>query len=484
MTYVIGIDQSTQGTKVLLFDQEGKIVKKLSCAHQQIISEQGWVSHNPTEIYDNVINLVDELIRDIDKNKLIAVGITNQRETALAWYKGTGQPIDNAIVWQCARAKAITDQMDVSQASMVKRKTGLPLSPYFSAAKYSWLIKHYQGELDQIACGTVDSWLIYQLTSGKSFKTDVSNASRTQLMNLEKRAWDEELCSLFGIPVSCLPQIEASDANFGETDFDGILPHPVPIHAVMGDSHAALFAHKGFEAGDIKATYGTGSSIMMNIGTEVSIMPENLAVSVGWQSQGTCHYVIEGNINYSGAVMTWLKDSLHLFEDMDELNQLVAEANPLDKTYLVPAFSGLGAPYFRDDVTAAFVGMTRTTGRAELVKAGLESIAYQINAVLSAMKSVSKLEIKRISADGGPTKNAYLMQFQSNLAKADVDVATVEEASCTGVAYLAGISCGAYPETILDQLSSHRMSPEPSFASIRLEKLAGWDQAVNRLTSS
>ncbi|WP_162011045.1 FGGY-family carbohydrate kinase [Streptococcus sp. S784/96/1] len=481
MAYVLGIDQSTQGTKVLLYNDEGNIVKKVSKSHQQLVNEKGWVSHDPLEIYNNVLSLVREIVVGIDQTEIKTVGITNQRETALVWNRKTGLPVENAIVWQCARAKEITDSFNISEASMVKRKTGLPLSPYFSAAKYAWILRQMDELPEELACGTIDSWLVYQLTKGESFVTDVSNASRTQLMNLTTLSWDEELCQLFDISRSHLPEIKPSDSHFGWTDFDGILPAVIPIHAVMGDSHAALFAHKGEQPGAIKATYGTGSSIMMNIGTEISMIPNHLAVSVGWQSQEICHYVLEGNVNYSGAVITWLKDQVGLITSPDELEDLVAKANPEDQTYLIPAFSGLGAPYFRDDVTASFVGMTRITGRAELAKATLESIAYQINAVISAMKDVSNLPIKQISVDGGPTKNHYLMQFQSNLTNADINIATVEEASCTGVAYMAGIANNVYPTTILNHLTTHQVSPEPSFQSVRLQKLAKWEKMIKMM---
>ncbi|WP_202922257.1 FGGY-family carbohydrate kinase [Streptococcus sp. S784/96/1] len=483
MAYVLGIDQSTQGTKVLLYNDEGNIVKKVSKSHQQLVNEKGWVSHDPLEIYNNVLSLVREIVVGIDQTEIKTVGITNQRETALVWTRKTGLPVENAIVWQCARAKEITDSFNISEASMVKRKTGLPLSPYFSAAKYAWILRQMDELPEELACGTIDSWLVYQLTKGESFVTDVSNASRTQLMNLTTLSWDEELCQLFDISRSYLPEIKPSDSHFGWTDFDGILPAVIPIHAVMGDSHAALFAHKGEQPGAIKATYGTGSSIMMNIGTEISMIPNHLAVSVGWQSQGICHYVLEGNVNYSGAVITWLKDQVGLITSPDELEDLVAKANPEDQTYLIPAFSGLGAPYFRDDVTASFVGMTRITGRAELAKATLESIAYQINAVISAMKDVSNLPIKQISVDGGPTKNHYLMQFQSNLTNADINIATVEEASCTGVAYMAGIANNVYPTTILNRLTTHQVSPEPSFQNVRLQKLAKWESYIKKIMS-
>ncbi|MBK0347117.1 glycerol kinase [Aerococcaceae bacterium zg-ZJ1578] len=481
MSYVLGIDQSTQGTKVLLYDDTGRIVRKLTKSHCQLVDEKGWISHEPLEIYNNVLLLIKDIIVGIDATSIKAVGITNQRETAVVWNRKTGLPVANAIVWQCARAKSITDRLNVSQASMVKRKTGLPLSPYFSAAKFAWILECIDDEIEHLACGTIDSWLVYKLTKGVSFKTDVSNASRTQLMNLVTLEWDEKLCKLFNIPIEFLPEINQSDSLFGWTDFEGILPVAIPIHAVMGDSHAALFAHGGEHPGDIKATYGTGSSIMMNIGTTLSIIPDHLAISVGWKSQGKCHYVLEGNVNYSGAVITWLQNQVGLIDSPDELEDLVSRANQKDQTYLIPAFSGLGAPYFRDDVSASFMGMTRLTGKAELVKASVESIAYQINAVISAMKGVYNLPIKRISVDGGPTKNHYLMQFQSNLTNTDIDIATVEEASCTGVAYMAGIASKVYSNAVLQQLTTHKISPEESFQSIRLAKLAKWDSYVEQV---
>ncbi|MBS4455757.1 FGGY-family carbohydrate kinase [Tuanshanicoccus lijuaniae] len=481
MEYVLGVDQSTQGTKVILYDDEGRIIKKASKTHCQLIDENGWVSHDPIEIYQNVLSLVKEIVNGVDVTSIKAVGITNQRETAVVWDKQTKLPIANAIVWQCARAKVITEKFNISQASMVKRKTGLPLSPYFSAAKFSWILEQGNYDSEQVACGTIDSWLVYKLTDGTSFKTDVSNASRTQLMNLVSLTWDEEICEMFNIPMNTLPNIMESDSLFGWTDFEGIFPIAIPIHSVMGDSHAALFAHRGEQPGAIKATYGTGSSIMMNIGSQVRIIPDQLAVSVGWKSQGKCHYVLEGNVNYSGAVIAWLQNQIELINSLDEIEDLVSQSNPEDQTYLIPAFSGLGAPYFRDDVTASFVGMTRKTGKAELVRAALESIAYQINAVISAMKNVSNLPINKISVDGGPTKNHYLMQFQSNLTNADIDIATVEEASCTGVAYMAGRAIDFYSDDILNQLMTKRISPEKSFRNVRLEKIALWDKYIEQL---
>lgn len=478
MKYTIGIDQSTQGTKVLLYDGEGRIVRKAYKSHEQIVNDLGWVSHDPMEIYHHVIGLVKEVVAHIDTSLIDSVGITNQRETALAWSKETGLPVEHAIVWQCNRAKELTDNMNSSAASFVKRKTGLPLSPYFSAAKFAWLSRRHS-QNPALLFGTMDTWLIYKLTQGKSFKTDVSNASRTQLMSLDTLDWDEDLLTLFSISRNSLPEIHHSDALFGYTDFEGALMHPVAIHAVMGDSHAALFAHKGFEPGSVKATYGTGSSIMMNIGHQVSIMPENLAVSVGWASEGVCHYVLEGNVNYAGAVISWMKDQLELFSEIDEIEPLIKQANLQDQTYLIPAFTGMGAPYYRDDIAAAFVGMTRTTGRSELVKAGVESIAYQINAVISAMQSVSSLEMKKMSVDGGPTKNHYLMQFQSNLANIEIEVAEIEEASCTGVAYMAGIASGCYSKHIVDSLKKRTVSPECAFIKEQPNRIAGWEKAIS-----
>ncbi|WP_303974594.1 glycerol kinase [Streptococcus merionis] len=443
MTYVIGIDQSTQGTKAILFDSAGKIVKKISRAHEQIISDQGWVSHNSTEIYHNVIALVDELTQDIDKSQIVTVGITNQRETSVAWYKDSGHPVDHAIVWQCARAKSISDRIDPKTAQMIKEKTGLTVSPFYPSVKYAWLLnEHPELDKDNICLGTIDSWLVFKLTDGQSFVTDITNASRTQLFNLEKLVWDDDVCDVFGVKRNMLPNVLDSDALFGMTTFNGILPSPIPIRAVMGDSHAALYSHGGYHVGDTKITYGTGSSIMMNIGAALPEIPHNLSVSIGWKAENRLHYVLEGNINYTGAIISWLINDLKLIDTPEEVEQLIAAANDNDDCYIIPAFSGLSAPFWNDNLTASINGMTRLTGKAEIVKAAIDSIAFQVKAVLREMERHSDIQLSTIFADGGPTANRYLMQIQSDLANACVQLSQIQEASCHGVALMASRTVG------------------------------------------
>lgn len=481
MAYVIGIDQSTQSTKVILFDQLGNVIKKRVRSHEQIINSRGWVSHNPIEIYHNVIALVKEITQNIDHAQIKACGITNQRETGVAWDRVTGRPIADAVVWQCIRGKDVTDQLSYDQAQLIKERTGLPLSPYFTASKYAWFLKTFPTKKNQMIFGTMDTWLVYKLTKGKVYQTDVSNASRTQLMNLSSLQWDLQVCQIFGLELDQLPTISASDANFGQTDFEGVLSNPIPIHAVMGDSHAALFAHKGFTPGDTKATYGTGSSIMMNIGSDFLEIPSNLTLSVGWQALGQLYYVLEGNVNYTGSIITWLQKQVELIQSPEEIEPLISKAKLEDKTLLIPAFSGLGAPFFRDELRASFLGMSRITGRSELVKASIEAIAFQIQAVLDEMNSVAGLTIQRLSVDGGPTKNQYLMQFQSDLANTVVDVSNVEEASCTGVAIMAGIATKLYELSTLDLFESTKLSPNQDLRESRLNQYNCWRKEVQKL---
>ncbi|MEG0215608.1 MAG: glycerol kinase GlpK, partial [Hungatella sp.] len=427
-TYVIGIDQSTQGTKALLFDGEGRLLGREDLPHRQIVNERGLVEHDPEEIYQNSIAVVKNLIEHqaVSKSSIAGIGISNQRETALAWERESGIPIYNAIVWQCARGEDICKEIKAEgYDNIIREHTGLPLSPYFSAAKLSWIMRRVAGAQDKnrlgkLCCGTMDSWLIYRLTGKKEFKTDYSNASRTQLFNLTTLSWDTKLCQIFGINPDCLAQVCDSDAKYGMTDLEGYLPEAVPIHGVLGDSHGALFGQGCIHKGMIKTTYGTGSSVMMNVGEKPVFSSHGAASSLAWCMGGKVNYVLEGNINYTGAVITWLIVQLQLISNASEAEGFARKANPLDTTYLVPAFSGLGAPYWDSMAQAMLYGMTRTTGKAEIVKAALESIAYQIADVVLAMKADSGIEVKELRVDGGPTKNTYLMQFQSDLLKIPV----------------------------------------------------------------
>lgn len=483
--YVLGIDQSTQGTKALLFDGQGKLVCRTDLPHRQIVNDKGWVEHDPEEIYCNTVQVVKNLVEKagIEKSELAVLGISNQRETAVCWNKRTGRPVYNAVVWQCARGAGICKELEEKGlAETVRKKTGLQLSPYFSAAKLAWIFRNVEGvrelaEAGEIAVGTVDSWLVYKLTGGARFQTDYSNASRTQLFNISDLRWDSELLEMFGIHPSCMAAVTDSDGDFGETDFDGYLEHPIPIRSVLGDSHGALFGQGCRKPGMIKTTYGTGSSIMMNIGEKPVFSDLGVVTSLAWSMGGKVNYVLEGNINYTGAVITWLKDDLKLIESPQETEGLARAANPCDTTYLVPAFSGLGAPYWDNGAKACISGMTRTTGKAEVVRAALDCIAYQITDIVRAMGESTDTGIGELRVDGGPTRNAYLMQFQSDLLNIPVRIPDSEELSGIGVAYAAGLAAGIYTEDVFFVLQRTSYLPNMEEAK-RKEKYDSWKAAV------
>ena len=486
--YIISIDQSTQGTKALLFDESGSLLKRTDKSHEQIINEKGWVSHDPAEIYQNTVEVIKRLVEEsgIQKEKVVGLGISNQRETTLAWDKLTGEPIGHAIVWQCARATEICERVEhKGEAENIRRKTGINLSPYFPASKLAWILENVEGakakaDKGEICHGTVDSWLVYRLTGGKSYKTDYSNASRTQLFNIFDLKWDEEICGLFGIDPANLAEVVDSDSNFGETDVEGLFPKPIPIHGVLGDSHGSLFGQGCLKSGMIKSTYGTGSSIMMNIGEKPVLSTHGIVTSLAWSMSVKVNYVLEGNLNYTGATITWLKDDLKLIASPAETEKLAREAVSDDSLYLIPAFSGLGAPYWDSRAAAAIVGMTRTTGKAEVVRAGVECIAYQITDIVKAMSEDAGVTVSELRVDGGPTKNAYLMQFQSDIARACVQVPDSEELSGIGPAYAAGLALGVWDEKIFEKLKRIKYEPKMD-EQLRDRKYQGWLSAVQRI---
>ena len=481
--YIIGIDQSTQGTKAVLVDALGRIVDRIDTPHRQIISEEGYVSHDPEEIYQNTLKIVREVLEknQVQEEELVACGISNQRETTVPFHTD-GSAAGNAVVWQCSRAKEIVARMteeDPSFADRVFEKTGLILSPFFPAPKIKWLLENQvQGDPD-VRFGTIDTWLVYRLTEGRSYKTDYSNASRTQLLNLTTLDWDEDLLKAFGIRKDQMPEIVDSNADFGTTTFGGLLKNPLPIYCAMGDSHASLFALGCHENGMTKASYGTGSSIMMNIGSDLKWSSCGLVTSIAWARDGKVSYAFEGNINYSAAVISWLKNDVQLISSPAEVEPAARAANPEDTTILVPAFTGLGAPRWANDAKATFTGMTRTTGRNEIIKAALESIVYQVTDVLSAMEQDSGLKISRVRVDGGASKNGYLMQFQSDLADTVVSRPDMEEFSALGVAYMAGLKAGLLDESVFSLADSTEFVPQMS-AEKRAEKKAMWADAIRR----
>lgn len=489
--YVLGIDQSTQGTKALLFDEEGRLLERSDLPHRQIVDERGWVEHDLKEIYANVIQVVKNLVEKagIDKSELAVLGISNQRETAACWDKKSGEPVYNAIVWQCARGAEICGRIEKQgKADLIKERTGLQLSPYFSAAKLAWIFENVTGVKERalkgdIAVGTIDSWLVYKLTGGERFQTDYSNASRTQLFNIRTLEWDSEILEIFGISESCMARVTDSDGDFGMTDFDGYLDKPIPIRGVLGDSHGALFGQGCLSRGMVKSTYGTGSSIMMNIGEKPVFSDLGVVTSLAWSMGGKKNYVLEGNINYTGAVLTWLKDDLKLIQSPGETEELARNAAPGDKTYLVPAFSGLGAPYWDSKARGVICGISRTTGRAEVVRAALDCIAYQITDIVRTMSEASGIPIEELRVDGGPTKNGYLMQFQSDLLNIPISIPEAEELSGIGAAYAAGISCGIYRTDIFDRMKRRQYHPAME-TPVRQEKYEGWKEAIKMVRTS
>ena len=491
MKYVLSIDQSTQGTKALLFDGAGRLLARADRPHRQIIDSHGWVEHDPEEIWRNTLGVVRDVTEKagISREKIAVLGISNQRETSLAWDRTTGKPLYNAIVWQCARGAAICEEMEkAGRAEMIRQKTGIPLSPYFPAAKLAWIFRNVAGvkekaALGQVAVGTMDSWLVYRLTGGKQHRTDYSNASRTQLFNISTLAWDPELLDLFGIDASCMPAVTDSDGDYGETDFDGWLDRPIPIRSALGDSHGALFGQGCLRPGMIKATYGTGSSIMMNIGEKPVFSDAGVVTSLAWKIGGRVNYVLEGNINYSGAVITWLKDDVGLIDSPGETEALAREANPADTAYLVPAFSGLGAPYWDSRAKAALVGMTRTTGKKEIVRAALDCIAHQITDIVMAMEESAGVPIGELRVDGGPTRNGYLMQTQSDLLNIPVRIPDAEELSGIGAAYAAGLAAGLYDASVFDRLSRSGYFPVMD-EEARKARREGWRKAVSMVRTA
>ena len=488
--YILSIDQSTQGTMALLFDDRGALLCRADLPHRQIINDKGWVEHDPEEIMRNTVQVAKDVVAKagIDKNDIAALGISNQRETSVAWDRATGKPVYNAIVWQCARGAAICEALEQQgYADVVRRTTGLNLSPYFPAAKLAWIMQNVDGVAErarkgEICVGTIDSWLVYNLSLDHRHCTDYSNASRTQLFNLTTRQWDDDMLAIFGIDKKCMATLTDSDGDYGMTDFCGWLEAPIPIRGVLGDSHGALFGQGCLEPGMTKTTYGTGSSVMMNIGEKPVFSDSGVVTSLAWKIGGKVNYVLEGNINYTGAVITWLKDDLKLISGPGETEALARQANPGDHCYLVPAFSGLGAPYWDSRAEAAIVGMTRSTGKNEIVRAALDCIAYQIAAIVRAMGESAGMPIGELRVDGGPTRNAYLMQFQSDMLDIPVRIPDSEELSGIGAAYAAGLATGVYHEDVFNVLKRTSYTPAMD-ADTRDAKFAGWQAAVRRVRS-
>ena len=476
---IIGIDQSTSGTKALAFSANGEILGRYDLPHRQIIDENGWISHDPMEIYRNTVASVIGVLEKtgIARERVAGIGLSNQRETAVVWNRKSGLPVCDAIVWQCARGASICQKIDTPETRrQIKSVSGLPLSPYFAAAKFAWAVENAPiPDRKNLCCGTVDSWLVFKLTG--EFRTDYSNASRTQLFDLHTLRWSDSLCACFGLDPAWLPKLTDSNGFFGETNLEGYFPKPVPIHGVLGDSHGALYGQGCLTPGSIKATYGTGSSVMMNVGSHL-VSSEDIVTSLAWCMDGKAQYVLEGNINYSAAVIKWLEEDLQLISSAKEVEALAKSARNMDGMYLVPAFSGLGAPYWKDQAKAMICGMTRNCGKAELVRAAEECIAYQITDILSLMQQAYGEAPKQLRVDGGPTRDAFLMQFQADVSGVEVVVPQSEELSGIGAVYAAGLALGVFDESIRENRPV-RARYLPSMEKKRRDaKYAGWKEAV------
>jgi glycerol kinase len=444
MPYVLAIDQSTSATKALLFDTAGALIDKSSFDHKQIYPKPGWVEHDAGEIWRNTLAVIKSLLGHHPQKarELLCLSITNQRETIVIFDRATGAPLHNAIVWQCCRGGEICAELSAHN-DFVTRTTGLKIDTYFSASKLTWLIRNHPEIAERLAngealIGTIDTYLIYRLTGGKVFATDHTNASRTLLYDIEKLRWSEKLCEIFSVPMPALPEIRDCSANFGETNLGGLLSREIPICGVMGDSQAALFAQQCFTPGAAKVTIGTGSSVLLNIGRDCRIAPEAGCTAIAWVLSGIPTYCFEGIISHSAATIAWLKDQLQLIASADETESAAMSVQDSAGVYFVPAFSGLSAPHWSPNARAAIVGLTAHSTRNHVVRAALESIAYQIRDVLHAMRLRSGVDLKAIHADGGATKNKFLCQFIADITGTALHVSTIPDCSPLGAA-MAGL---------------------------------------------
>ncbi len=478
---VIAIDAGTTGVRAFAVDGSGTPCGWKYREFTQHFPEPGWVEHDPAEIWDAVQATMNDLRAELDR-PVAAIGITNQRETAVVWDRRTGEPRHHAIVWQDRRTAARCDELRAAgKLDLVRRTTGLVLDPYFSATKLEWLLTEGGVEADDdLAFGTVDSWLLWKLTAGAGspvHATDPSNASRTLLYDIGTRAWSAELCDLFGVPMACLPEVRPSSGTFGTTE-DGIV-----VSGIAGDQQAALFGQACFEPGMAKNTYGTGSFVLMNVGDRRPDPVDGLLTTVGWElGDGTVAYVLEGAIFVTGAAVQWLRDGLGLIEEAADVEALAASVNTTEGVYLVPAFTGLGSPWWDPYARGTVVGLTRGTGRAHLARAVLESMAFQTRDVVEAMSAAAGRELAGLRVDGGGSANDLLLQLQADQLQAPVRRPAVQETTALGAAYLAGLAAGVW--TTLDEVGRHwKLDAEftPSVpASVADNRHADWRRAVDR----
>jgi len=474
----------------MLFNRQAELAERVSVPHKQYYPRSGFVEHDPEEIFANTITGIKQLIHQsgVNESMLAGITITNQRETAMIWDKSTGKPVSNAAVWQCQRGVGYCNQLrEAGKGPLIMDRTGLIIDPYFSASKLKWIVDNVEGVREKmkeggLMAGTMDSWLVWKLTDGGVFATDFSNACRTMLLNLETLDWDDEMIRLFSLDRSMLPKLVYSDEIIGTTDPAVIFDNPLPIAGLMGDSHAALFGQHCFSPGMAKATYGTGSSIMMNIGNKPLSPPEGLVTSIGWGRERSIDYVFEGNIHCTGDTINWLVNDLQLLGSAGETEELARSVDGNDGVYLVPAFVGLGAPYWDNQARASISGMSRSANKAHIARAALESIAYQVKDLVGLMGSGAGISLKELRVDGGPTRNNFLMQFQADMLSNSIVRTSIEEISALGSTFMAGLATGFWKS--IKEISNLRLVDktfEPGMDPSEVEKLyAGWKTAVKR----
>ncbi len=484
--YMISLDQGTTSSRAIIFNHNGEIIALAQKEFTQIYPRAGWVEHDPNEIWSTQLAVATEVIAKagLTAIDIHAIGITNQRETTVVWDRRTGKPLYNAIVWQDRRTSAYCDELRrQGNAEMIQQKTGLIIDSYFSATKIKWILDHVEGakekaEKGELAFGTIDSWLVWNLTGGKTHVTDVSNASRTMIYNIQTLTWDQELLSLFDIPPSMLPEVKSSSEIYGETA-GHILAAKLPIAGIAGDQQSALFGQMCTQTGMVKNTYGTGCFMLMNIGTSPKLSTNNLLTTIAWKVNGEINYALEGSIFIGGAVVQWLRDELGLIEKSADVEKLAKKVEDTQGVYIVPAFAGLGAPYWKQHARGIITGLTRGTNKSHLARAALESIAYQTMDVLNAMQADAGVPITELRVDGGATSNDLLMQFQADLLKCKVIRPEVTELTAIGATYLAGLATGFWKN--IDEIRSQWQINKTFNATDQKnyrENIKGWKRAV------
>ena len=487
--YLLALDQGTTSSRCIIFDRHGRILSKVQREFAQIFPHDGWVEHDATEIWASQMGVAVEamLTLGVSASDIAAIGITNQRETVVVWEKDTGKPICHAIVWQCRRTADECDRLKASGAEdEIRQRTGLLIDPYFSATKLRWILDHVEGarrraENGELLFGTIDSWLIYQLTGGRVHATDPSNAARTMLFNIHTLSWDEELLRLFDIPLCMMPKVLPSSGIFGYTE-PRLFGGSIPIAGVAGDQQAALFGQCCFEAGDVKNTSGTGGFLLMTTGSRPILPRQGLLATVGWQIGDEVSYVIEGSVFVCGAVIQWLRDGLGLIKTAAESEKLASKVSDSAGVYLVPAFVGLGAPYWDAYARGGIQGLTRATNRYHIVRAALESMAYQTADVLLAMREETGVELSSLRVDGGASANNLLLQFQSDILGLPLLRPACVETTAWGAATLAGLDVGFYSGTqdLLREWQIDRTFEPQMDSEARRLLLSGWHRAVDR----